>query len=40
MRGESLYIYDESGSAAKVTISDVEQSNGVIQVINKVLLPK
>ena len=40
MKGGSLYIYDESGKAGKVTISDVEQSNGVIQVVNKVLLPK
>ncbi|WP_426032968.1 fasciclin domain-containing protein [Cypionkella sp. TWP1-2-1b2] len=40
MKGGSLYIYDESGTAGKVTISDVEQSNGVIQVVNKVLLPK
>ena len=38
--GQNLYIYDESGSAAMVTISDVVQSNGVIQVVNKVLLPK
>lgn len=40
MKGNSLYIYDESGEAGKVTISDVAQSNGVIQVVNKVLLPK
>lgn len=40
MKGNSLYIYDESGKASKVTISDVAQSNGVIQVVNKVLLPK
>jgi uncharacterized surface protein with fasciclin (FAS1) repeats len=39
-RGNKLYIYDESGKAAMVTISDVNQSNGVIQVVNKVLLPK
>ncbi len=40
VRGKNLYIYDESGNAAKVTISDVNQSNGVIHVVNKVLLPK
>lgn len=39
-RGDILYIYDESAMAAKVTISDVVQSNGVIHVVNKVLLPK
>jgi len=40
VRGKNLYIFDESGNAALVTISDVNQSNGVIHVINKVLLPK
>jgi len=38
--GNSLYIFDESGSAARITISNVEQSNGMIHVVNKVLLPK
>ncbi|WP_375590283.1 fasciclin domain-containing protein [Hoeflea alexandrii] len=40
IKGKNLYIFDESGGAAKVTIADVDQSNGVIHVINKVLLPK
>ncbi|MBE7202174.1 MAG: fasciclin domain-containing protein [Parafilimonas terrae] len=40
VKGKSLYIIDEHGSAAKVTIADVNQSNGVIHVVNKVLLPK
>lgn len=40
VKGRNLYIYDESGNAARVTISDVNQSNGVIHVVNKVLLPK
>ena len=40
VKGGDLYIYDESGQAAKVTISDVRQSNGVIDVIDTVLLPK
>ena len=31
---------DETGGVATVTIADVEQSNGVIHVIDKVLLPK
>ncbi len=35
-----IYIVDESGNAARVSIPDVEQSNGVIQVVTKVLLPK
>ena len=40
VRGNSLYIYDESGQAGKVTIADVNQSNGVIHVVDTVLLPK
>jgi len=33
-------LTDETGGMATVTIADVVQSNGVIHVINKVLLPK
>ena len=33
-------ITDEKGGTARVTIADVRQSNGVIHVINRVLLPK
>jgi uncharacterized surface protein with fasciclin (FAS1) repeats len=33
-------VTDENGNTARVTIADVKQSNGVIHVINKVLLPK
>jgi uncharacterized surface protein with fasciclin (FAS1) repeats len=40
MDGAALYISDESGNKAKVTIADVNQSNGVIHVIDTVLLPK
>lgn len=40
MVGSKLYIYDESGGAAEVTIGNVRQSNGVIHVVNDVLLPK
>lgn len=35
-----VWIKDEAGGMAKVTIADVRQSNGVIHVIDKVLLPK
>jgi uncharacterized surface protein with fasciclin (FAS1) repeats len=35
-----VWVKDESGNTAEVTIADVIQSNGVIHVINKVLLPK
>ena len=40
VRGRNLYIYDESGNASRVTISDVKQSNGVIHVVDTVLVPK
>ncbi|MBE7183211.1 MAG: fasciclin domain-containing protein [Methylobacterium mesophilicum] len=40
MKGKKLYIMDESGGMAEVTIANVMQSNGVIHVVNKVLLPK
>lgn len=37
MRGDTIYIGDKSGNNA--TISDVNQSSGVIHVIDRVLLP-
>lgn len=39
MKGKDLMIMDSKGGSAKVTIKDVNQSNGVIHVINKVLMP-
>ncbi len=39
MRGADVIITDEKGNAAKVTIADVNQSNGVIHVIDTVLMP-
>ena len=39
-RGNAIFIYDESGGATRITIADVNQSNGVIHVIDDVLLPK
>src|SRR5882724_1070113 len=38
--GGKVTVWDENGNGATVTIADVEQSNGVIHVIDKVLLPK
>jgi uncharacterized surface protein with fasciclin (FAS1) repeats len=35
-----VMVMDESGATADVTIADVNQSNGVIHVVDKVLLPK
>lgn len=39
-KGKSLWIKDEKGGTAKVTIKDVYQSNGVIHVIDTVLMPQ
>ena len=38
--GGKVMVMDESGGSATVTIADVTQSNGVIHVVDKVLLPK
>ena len=35
-----VYVTDEAGGTARITLPDVEQSNGVLRVVNKVLLPK
>jgi len=40
MKGKDLMLTDENGNMAKVTIADVNQSNGVIHVINAVVTPK
>src|SRR5208282_1916757 len=37
--GKNLIVTDEKGGTAHITIADVYQSNGVIQVVDKVLLP-
>lgn len=37
--GSAITLTDEKGGTASVTIADVYQSNGVIHVIDKVLLP-
>jgi uncharacterized surface protein with fasciclin (FAS1) repeats len=38
-KGNALMIWDAKGNAAKVTIQNVFQSNGVIHVIDSVLMP-
>ena len=40
MEGKNVMIKDEKGGTAVVTIADVFQSNGVIHVIDTVLMPK
>ena len=40
MDGSVLVLTDEKGGQSRVTIADVYQSNGVIHVVDTVLLPK
>lgn len=39
MIGGSLHAVDENRNAARITITDVNQSNGVIHVVDSVLVP-
>ena len=40
LHGNHVYIFDESGGAALVTAADIESGNGVVHVVNDVLLPQ
>ena len=35
-----VFVHDENGNAAEVVIANIENSNGTVHVINKVLMPK
>jgi uncharacterized surface protein with fasciclin (FAS1) repeats len=39
LMGKAIVLADEKGGMSKVTIADVNQSNGVIHVVGSVLLP-
>ncbi|HEX2645186.1 MAG TPA: fasciclin domain-containing protein [Thermoanaerobaculia bacterium] len=39
MKGKDVVLQDEKGGTAKVTTADVYQSNGVIHVVDTVLMP-
>jgi uncharacterized surface protein with fasciclin (FAS1) repeats len=39
MAGKGITVTDEKGDVAHVTIADVYQSNGVIHVIDTVMMP-
>ena len=39
MEGDTLVLIDEKGGKSKVTIANVKQSNGVIHVVDTVLMP-
>lgn len=38
-KGNGISVTDQKGGVSRVTIPDVDQSNGVIHVVNRVLLP-
>jgi len=40
LEGKDVILTDEKGGKSKVTIADVMQSNGVIHVVDSVLMPK
>ena len=40
MKGKNIIVTDDKGGMSQVTIADVNQSNGVIHVVNTVLMPK
>lgn len=40
MKGDNVILTDEKGGMARITIKDVFQSNGVIHVIDHVVLPR
>jgi uncharacterized surface protein with fasciclin (FAS1) repeats len=39
MQGNTLVLTDEKGGTSRVTIADVRQSNGVIHVVDSILMP-
>ncbi|HEV7620386.1 MAG TPA: fasciclin domain-containing protein, partial [Flavisolibacter sp.] len=39
-KGNSLWLKDEKGGTSKITTKDVYQSNGVIHVVDTVVMPK
>ena len=40
MSGDIINVTDAKGGTAKITITNANQSNGVIHVVDRVLLPK
>lgn len=40
LKDGKLWVRDEKGNTAGITIADVYQSNGVIHVINTVVMPE
>ncbi|MFN3971708.1 MAG: fasciclin domain-containing protein [Gemmobacter sp.] len=40
VKGANLFVFSESRNIGRITIADVNQSNGVIHVVDTVLVPK
>jgi uncharacterized surface protein with fasciclin (FAS1) repeats len=40
VKGSKLFVFSESRNIGTITIADVDQSNGVIHVVDTVLVPK
>jgi uncharacterized surface protein with fasciclin (FAS1) repeats len=40
MNGSNFMIKDENGNTANITVSNINQSNGVIHVIDSIVMPK
>jgi len=40
LKGKDVFLKDEKGGMSKVTVMDVYQSNGVIHVVDTVVMPK
>lgn len=40
LKGKDVILTDENGGKSKITIADVNQSNGVIHVVDAVITPK
>ena len=38
-KGKGVFVSDNKGNTARVTVADVNQSNGVIHVIDTVMMP-
>lgn len=39
IEGKDLFVKDVKGTSSKITIADINQSNGVIHVVSNVLMP-
>lgn len=40
LKGKTIHLTDENGNKSKVTVADVNQSNGVVHVVDAVVTPK